>query len=68
MTTAFRITYLKNGQPVGTTIIDSLEGEVADKALNAFTISVNKADDFTITEGTFVPSRKVRGAVVFTAK
>jgi hypothetical protein len=67
---AYLITYLKNGTKVGTTVIDSLEGEVADKALSNFGISFardQQPDDFTITEGTVQPHPRIKGAVIFTA-
>lgn len=66
MKTAYQITYLRAGSVVGTTILDSLEGEAADKALDFLGVKCGvQPDDFTITEGTARPGRK-KGTVVFT--
>lgn len=66
--TAFRIAYFRKGEKIGSTVISSLEGEVADLALNNLGICFgsNQPDDFTITEGKVVPHPTVKGAVVFT--
>ena len=63
---AYRIQYIKNGFEVGSTVVNSIDGELADKVLNGAIF--NRADDFTITEGTYVPHPSVRGAVIFTAR
>lgn len=70
MTKGFQITYLQAGEVIGTRIIDSLDGEVADKALSGFGIMFPPGispDDFYITEGTYVPHPTKCGAVVFKA-
>lgn len=68
MEKAFCIEYLRGVEVIGSTIIDSLEGEIADKVLNNLSIcGFGEADDFRIIEGVYKPHPTRRGAVVFTA-
>jgi hypothetical protein len=62
---AYLITYLKNGKPVGSTVINTLEGEVADVALSNLNLRGLDADDFT--KGTAKSHPRHKGAVIFTA-
>ena len=67
--TVYQIRYLLRGQVVGTTVVDDIQGELADKVLNtslAFPLH-GQPDDFEIVEGTCVPHPRHRGAVIFTA-
>ena len=70
MKTVFQIAYLLRGEVLGTTVVDSLEGELADKVLNtSFRFPRDRQpDDFQIIEGSCVPHPRIRGAVIFTAR